>query len=89
MNSSSFTKIRRLLVDDGFAAVDFVQFAYIVIAETSAFQDLQHLIVEGMLPSTLFSKLAVTLEKVLTDMEAVASFCELADTMLTIAPVII
>ena len=77
-----------MLVDDGFAAVDFVQFAYIVIAETSAFQDLQHLIVEGMLPLTLFSKLAVTLEKVLTDMEADARVWELADTMLTMAPVV-
>jgi hypothetical protein len=41
-----------------------------------------------MLPSTLFSKLAVTLEKVLTDMEVDARVWVLADTMLTMAPVV-
>jgi len=61
---------------------------YIVRAETSACQDLHHVVVGGMHPLTLISKLAVTLEKVLADMEVGASGCELTDTMLTVAPVV-
>ena len=79
---------RRGLLDDEFGAVDFAKYFFIVIAETSAFQDLHHLIVEVMLPPTPFPKLAVTLEKVLTDMEVDASVWVIAVTMLTIATVV-
>ena len=76
-------------MDDGSAAVDSTQDFFVVVAETSAFKDLHHLIVEGMLPSTLSSKLAVTLEKVLTHVEVDARVWELAVTVATVAPVVV
>ena len=69
--------------------VDFAQELDIFLAEASAFQDLHYLLVERMRPLTLISKLAVSLEKVLADMEVGARGCELTDTMLTIAPVVV